>query len=398
MRKNGYIAIKDNVTGFSFANLGLFTGFAGGLVAAVYALVLLDILGSAAMVSLYSSIYNVFGLLIALSIGEVLRIFSKSKLFYASLLSVAIVFFMMGFGIKRETFIMLDLFSLIPLTFIGVLIPLFLADFAGRGGIAGLNGRYIFWMNSGWLFAPMIAMSIAAVAGLRPVFMVASLVYLLGLFLFKRYGIIEMDKKIPKITPRKSIRAVLRETKAYFRNRDYARAYIISFGHFAIRTIRGLYVPIVIIEAGFTKDILGLVLTAGIIPYIILAMPVGRLAKKYGKVFTKGGMAFGFIAYSLCSFLLYFTGGWTMLALFVIWQIPGAVQETLNDMTFFNVAKGNDRARFFGIFNTSKKLPRILTPLMAALFIVVFDTTSAVWLLSGVVGAMSAALLLWNKK
>ena len=385
------------MTGFSFANLGLFTGFGGGLVSAIYSLVLLEILGSATMVGLYSSVYNVAALIIALSFGELLRVFSKSKLFYASLVAIAAVYFMMGFGIKSQTFIMLDFFSIIPLVLIGVLIPLFMADFAGKGGIAALNGRYVLWMNAGWLFAPIIAMAIADITGLRSVFILASFTYLLALVLFRRYGIIEQDKKIPKITPRKTLRSVWRETKAYFRNKDYARVYMISFGNFALRTLRSLYVPIAIIEAGFTKDILGLVLTIGIIPYIIFSEPIGRLAKKYGKAATKSGMAFGFIVYSICSFLLFFASGWTMLLLFVLWHIPAAVQEPLNDPSFFNAAKAGDQARFFGIFNTSKKLPRIFAPLVAAGFIAAFQATGAVWLLAGIIGVLSATLLLGKK-
>jgi len=397
MKKSNYISIKDNVTGFSFANLGIFTGFGGGLVATVYSLVLLDILGSGAMVGLYSSIYNVFGFLVALFFGEFMRIISKSKLFYSSLLSVAIIFFMMGFDILPRTFITLDFFSLIPMTFIATLIPLFLAEFAGKNGIANLNGRYILWLNVGWLFAPVIAMMIADLAGLRSVFIFASFVYFLALFIFKRYGIIEIDKKIPKVTPKKTIRSICRETNSYFSNKAYARAYIVNFGFFALRTLRALYVPIVVFEAGFSKDTLGLILTIGIIPYIILAEPVGRLAKKYGQYMTNGGMAFGFIIYAICSFLAYFVGGSLMLCLFVIWQIPGAIKEALHDLVFFDVAKGNDKTRFFGIFNTSKNLPRIFTPLVATLFILMFGSTNAVWLLSGIIACASTVALLYKK-
>ena len=43
MARDKYISIGKNVSGFSFANLGLFTGFADGIYNAVYSLVLMDI-------------------------------------------------------------------------------------------------------------------------------------------------------------------------------------------------------------------------------------------------------------------------------------------------------------------------------------------------------------------
>ena len=393
-----YVSIKANVTGFSFANLGLFNGLGIGLVSAIYSLVLLEILGSATMVGLYSSVFNVFGLLIALTFGEVLRVFSKSKLLYVSLVAMIAVFFMMGFNIRAQTFIALDFFVLIPWTYVGALLPLFMADFAGKDGMAGLNGRYLTWMNVGALFAPMIAMSIADVTGLRSVFIVASFVYLLTLIMFRRYGIVELEKKIPKITPRKTFRSIWRETRIYFKKQDYVRAYIMTFGYFLVRTIRILFIPIVLIEYGFSKDVLGIVLTLGVIPYALLSEPIGRIARRFGPRITNIGMALGFISFSACAFLLYFTSGFWMLALLVLLQIPGAVLEALHDLTFFDVAKNSDKSRFFGIFNTSKKLPRIFAPLFAALFIVVFNATSAVWLFSGIVAILSACAVLWKNK
>ena len=43
MGREKYLSMRKNVTGFSFANLGLFTGFASSVVSAVYSLVLLGI-------------------------------------------------------------------------------------------------------------------------------------------------------------------------------------------------------------------------------------------------------------------------------------------------------------------------------------------------------------------
>ena len=53
MAKDRYISIGKKVNGFSFANLGFFTGFADGIYNAVYSLVILEIFKSSAIVGIY---------------------------------------------------------------------------------------------------------------------------------------------------------------------------------------------------------------------------------------------------------------------------------------------------------------------------------------------------------
>ena len=43
MAKDKYISGRGSISGFSFANLGIFTGFADGVYNAVYSLVILEI-------------------------------------------------------------------------------------------------------------------------------------------------------------------------------------------------------------------------------------------------------------------------------------------------------------------------------------------------------------------
>ena len=53
MAGDRYISFGKYVSGFSFANMGLFTGFADGIYNAVYSLVILEIFRSSAVVGLY---------------------------------------------------------------------------------------------------------------------------------------------------------------------------------------------------------------------------------------------------------------------------------------------------------------------------------------------------------
>jgi hypothetical protein len=255
------------------------------------------------------------------------------------------------------------------------------------------------WLNTGALFAPMIAVAVAGHYGLRSAFITSAAMYLAGWLLFKRYKIVQEDRKIPKLSPRRTVKSVWRETMRYFSYGRFVRAYAVNFGYYALKSLRLLYMPIIVIESGFSKDTLGLVLTLGILPYVILSEPIGRIAKKYGPIATKIGLAFGFLSFSVCSFALFFVDGVAMLSLFVLWQISGAFQEALHDLVFFDVAKKSEQSRFYGIFNTSTNLPKFITPLVAAAFIVAFGgATKAVWLAAGIMGILTTIVLLSGRK
>ena len=187
MGRESYISVGRKVNGFSFANLGLFTGFADGVYNAVYSLVILEIFRSSAIVGVYVAIYSVFCLIVALFANEILRVFSKARLFYFAMLMVAICYAMMSFSILPRTFVILDYATGFATTLIAVLIPLFMSDFSKNIGMARLNSRYHLWLNVGALFAPFVAVAIANNFDNRAAFFGSAVIYLLGWGMFKLF-------------------------------------------------------------------------------------------------------------------------------------------------------------------------------------------------------------------
>lgn len=390
-----YLSIKSKVNGFSFANLGIFKGFCDGIINAVWGLVLLGIFGNSATVGVYTSVYYAFYMIITLFSGELLKLSSKAKLMFTSMVVVSSCYFMMAFSIKPATFIALDFVSAVPQMLISSLISLFMADFADKNiGMERLNGRYTLWVNAGALCAPLLAMYIADLFGIRAPFFAVALINLLGLVYFYRFGIVQEDKKLPKIKAKKTIKSIMKTTLQYFKRKDLVRAYLINFGQYAIYSLRVLYVPIMVIEAGFSKDILGWVLTLGIIPYVLLAEPISRLAAKFG---AKNIVAIGFLSFAVFSFAATFTTGYALLGIFIAWQISGAMIEPLTDMFFFDAAKGKDREKYFGVFKTVNRLPRFIVPMIGAGFIWFFGATSSVWILTCGLAAAAGLYTLLKK-
>ena len=394
MARDKYLYVKNGVSGFSFANLGLFTGFADGIYNAVYSLVLMEIFANSAIVGVYVAIYAAFCMGVGLFANEILRRFSKVRVFYFVMLMLAVCYAMMSFSIRPSTFVILDYTTGIAITLVGVLIPLFMSDFSGKIGMARLNSRYHLWMNVGALFAPMIAVAVADQFNNRAAFFASALIYLAGWMAFKLFHVVQQDKKIKPVDPRKTVYALLKNAVAFFRRSGMARAYAVNFGYYSLRAMRYLYVPIVVIENGFSRDALGWVLTLGIIPYLILSDLMAGLVRRYGK---NKWLLIGFSSFAILSALATFVTGYPLLVIFVAWQISGALMESVHDLLFFDGTSRAEQTKFYGIFRTSVNLPNVIAPILGAACITAFGATSAVWVVTAVIGTISALLVVAKK-
>ena len=395
MAGDRYISFSRHVSGFSFANLGLFTGFADGIYNAVYSLVILEIFRSSAIVGLYVALYSAFCMFVGLFANEIFRRFSKVRVFYFVLLMLAAGYAMMSFSILPRTFITLDFTTGIAITLSQMLVPLFMADFAGKIGMARLNARYHLWLNIGALFAPVIAVTIATAWGNRSAFMASAIIYILAWLFFKWFHIVQADKEIKPVNPRRTFRALWRNARAFFAAPGMLRAYLINFGYYSLRAVRLLYVPIVVIENGFSKDTLGWILTLGIIPYIVLSEVMGRAVRKYGKNIW---LILGFATFAIFAAAASLVVGYPLLAIFVLWQFSGAFMEPVHDLMFFDNVKPGQQSRFYGVFRTSVYLPNFITPVLAAGCITFFGATSAVWFIPAVVGALTVGIIITPHK
>jgi MFS family permease len=394
MAKDKYISVRSSVSGFSFANLGIFTGFADGIYNAVYSLVILSIFQNSAIVGIYVAIYSVFCMITALFAHEIFRQFSKVKVFYFSLLMLVVCYAMMGFSVLPRTFIVLDYTSGFAITMTAMLIPLFMSDFAGNAGMARLNSRYHLWTNIGALFAPMLAVMVATKFGNRSAFFLSSAIYLGAWVFFKYFHLSQAQRQIKPVNPRRTVRALWRNAMAFFRTPGMLRAYTVNFGFYSLRAMRYLYVPIVVIENGFSKDTLGLVLTLGIIPYLLLSDVMARLVRKFGK---KIWLVLGFGSFAAFSVWATVATGFPVLVIFVLWQISGAFMEPVHDLLFFDNTPKNQQAKFYGVFRTSVNFPNVIAPIVGAACITIFGATAAVWLVTFAVGVLSVGVLMAKK-
>jgi len=404
MRREKYISINKNVNGFSFANLGLFTGFASSIVNAVYSLCLLGIFKlffneemASAAVGAYAAIYALFAVIVGLFATQILRWFTKTRLLYLTMFALGACYCMMSFSVKPSTFIMLDYVVNFGLTMLGILLPLFMSEFSRGIGMEKLNARRLLWENIGSLVAPVFAMSVVNYFGgnYRMPLLAAGMIYFSGLLFFKHFGIIQQDKILKPVNMRKTIRMLRISAISFFKKAGMLRAYVVNFGFYALRSMRLLYVPIIVIENGFSNETLGIILSIGVIPYIVMDLFIGKWIKKYG---VKIWMTIGFVSFAVFSLLAMMLNGIALLGIFVLWQISGAFMEACHDLLFFNGVQKREQAKYYGIFRTSVNFPSVVVPILGTISIAVFNATSAVWIITATVAVLSTIVLLSKHK
>ena len=400
MRREKYLSINSNVTGFSFANLGLFTGFASGIVHAVYSLVLLGIFKlflneemASAAVGAYAAIYAAFAVVVGIFSAQILHWFTKTRLLYTSMAALGACYCMMSFSVKPSTFIMLDYVVCFASTMFGILLPLFMSEFSHGIGMAKLNARKLLWENIGAFVAPLFAMTVVNYfdGNYRMPFLASGMIYFSGLLFFRHFGLVQQDKIIRPVNLKRTIRALRINAKSFFQKQGMIRAYVVNFGFYALRALRLLYVPIIVIENGFSNETLGVVLSIGIIPYIIMDSFIGKLIQKYG---VRIWMTIGFVSFAVFSMIAMIASGYTLLTVFVLWQISGAFMEASHDLLFFNGMPKQEQSRYYGIFRTSVNVPSVVVPVLGMIAIALFDATSAVWIITASVAVLST-LVLW---
>lgn len=402
LRKEKYLSLNKNITGYSFANLGLFTGFASGIVNAVYSLVLLGIFKlfldtemASAAVGIYAAIYAAFAVVIGVFSVEILHWFTKTRLLYITMAALGACYCMMSFSVKPSTFIVLDYVACFASTMFGILLPLFMSEFSRGVGMAKINARRLLWENVGAFIAPMFAMWVVVFFNdnYRMPFLAAGMIYFFGLLFFKHFGIVQQDKVLKPLKLQKTVRALRINAKSFFNKQGMLRAYVVNFGFYALRAMRLLYVPIIVIENGFSNETLGIVLSIGIIPYIIVDLFIGKLIQKYG---VKIWMTMGFVSFAIFSFIALFVNGYALLAVFVLWQISGAFMESAHDLLFFDDMPRRDQPKYYGVFRTSVNVPSVIIPILGTIAIAIFDATSAVWIITATVAILST-IVLWSK-
>ncbi|NND03724.1 MAG: MFS transporter [Acidimicrobiia bacterium] len=318
---------------------------------------------------------------------EVFEKRSKVAVGAAALIGMALLLIAMSIVNELWAFAAFDVPRSIGFILLTVVLGLLVRDHVEAADLAVEEGRFYLFSNLGWLIGPVGAGYVARFAGTDAVFVVIAAVFGIALLYLWR---LHLDSH-PALLGRPELgshREAVRALIAFLRNPQLRRVFVLSLGLEVWWIISSIYIPLAVIDEGFGPDVVGWVVTGGVVPLVLMEVWVGKLAKRNG---TGRYLTLGFLilAAGAVSFVVFGFNAYLLLFLFAAVNVGAAFVEPLTDTYFFAVATGSDGDRYFGIFNGAAPMAALIGPLFAAVFFSVGLGLNGVWIMAA---AMMAAV------
>jgi MFS family permease len=208
----------------------------------------------------------------------------------------------------------------------------------------------------------LIAGYLLKVYGPKNIFFIGSLLVLTSFILMKMFRIKD-NRKSKKIETN-----IFKIVKEFFSNKNRTLSYIISTSVTIWWALIFIYLPIHIVEGGYNELLVGIFLSAVIIPLILLEYKFGKIGGKKGfkKLFFSG-----FIILGLISIACFFVSNiYLLLGLLILASVGIAMIEPTSEAYFFDLIGENQRDKYYGVYNTGVDIGYFIGTLPASLILI----------------------------
>ncbi len=278
------------------------------------------------------------------------------------------------------------LFFIINALIIWALFDVLLEEFSRESETGRIRGLGLTLMNLGVLLAPLASTLVLEEYSFSGVFLLTLVFYCL-LFLFCLVAFRDIPKQVlPRVSFWHAL-SVMRVRPALW------HAYILSFALYFFYAVMIIYMPLYLLEQGFSWPEIGTMFTIMLLPFLFVEYPLGYLADKKRNERTVLLLALtisvvttiGVALLSGSSFLV-----WTLL-LFVS-RIGIAGLEVLKDTYFYRHVRANE-VDVIALFRTSLPLASIVATGVASGLLAILPFSSIFYATAGVLGVAFVSTL-----
>ena len=349
-------------------------GFASALLSYVVSSYLKEVLGTDNIGVVYIITYLIV-LLLLLNLHKVVRVSGKSFVLQLSLILkiISVVgLLLMPMSIVGIWFLVLYIISgIMAWTSLDGILESFSDD--RRSG--RIRGAHLAIINAGFLMGPLLSSQILEKYGFSGLFVTSLLVYSL-IFIIAMINIRKTNHKFKKDI---NISNLL---KKVFRRKNIMKVYYISFTLEFFYALMVIYVPLYLLDKGFSWDQLGMAFTIMLVPFVLIQYPMGIIADK--KTGEKEFLLFSFFILGISTLIFYFTHSsnilvWTTILL--LGRIGAALVEILRESYFYKRIDGND-VDVIDFFRTAKPVAYIVAASLSTILLVFFSVKSIFLLVS----------------
>ncbi len=253
-------------------------------------------------------------------------------------------------------------------TLIAFCLDIFIEHFGNPETVGKTRGMYLTITNLAWFISPLITGYLIVREGgyiaIYAMAFVATAIMIIGLF----FSVTTFKDKIYNKTP------FLKTYKFLKTNRHIKSITIINFILQFFFAVMVVYTPIYLVgHMGLTWNKIGVIFTFMLLPFVILALPIGILVDKYH--FKKRNLlTTGIIITALATACITFTNTtnifWWALILFLT-RVGASIIETVSEIYFFTHVKEEDSA-LLSVFRDMSPIGYIVGTLFGTAFLSFF--------------------------
>ncbi|MEK7672712.1 MAG: MFS transporter [Patescibacteria group bacterium] len=283
---------------------------------------------------------------------------AKTSLLFLAFISIALIFVTQSHSLLALAILRIC-FDVIVLITLGV----FVRDFAKSKNLGKEEGLYYRYNNTGILIGVLLGGFLASNFGFELVFILSATAFLYAYFYLQNEHILENNPAIiNKKTPEKI--KILQNIKEFFKNKERAKAYVLTIGQIIWAGFKYLYIPLYVLRSGYVASMAGLILALEMLPMIFLEIKAGEYADKHG---IKKLMAYGFL-FIAALFIMVFFSPWPLVN-FALLSLGGfgiAMIEPLEKSHLFKHLPKENEDSLYSIYMTAHPIGYLLAPLMGA--------------------------------
>ncbi|MGW8185397.1 MAG: MFS transporter [Candidatus Moraniibacteriota bacterium] len=371
-----HIEKKDNKKLFFIDVVSFLMGFAAALFAYIISSYFKEVLGTDNVGVVYFIAY-VIVLILLLNMHKLVYVFGKSFILHIALLLKIVAVF----GLLMVPISYLGIGFLILYTIAGTLswsvLSLIMESFSVDNESGRIRGAHLSISNAGFLLGPLLSAQLLEKYNFEGVFFVSLIVYIF-IFIF---SLVYIRRTNHRFKQKVKVAELL---KKVFKRKNIMKIYYVSFVLEFFYALMVIYVPIYMLERGFTWDQLGVAFTIMLIPFVFVQYPAGLIADK--KTGEKEILLFSFFILGISTLLFYFADSgdiivWTTILL--LGRIGAALIEILRESYFFKRIDGND-VDIVDFFGTSKPVAYIVATACSSVLLI-FSSISSIFILVAIV-------------
>lgn len=335
------------------------------------------------IVSVVYTLASLLSITLVLSAPRILRVLGNRKTIITTLILSASLLISLGlFSGKIVLLLFVLYFSLNAVVLYGL--DIFLEHYSKEAQTGNIRGLYLTLSNIGWVAAPIISGILGTRFGFKSLYVLASVVVLITMFIIW----VTQKKFIDKHYKKSHLEDGFKTLRTNSNIRTITVINLVLQMFFVMMVIYSpLYLTTVV---GFSWKTLGILLSIMLVPFVIFPYPAGYIADKYlgekelliGGFLIAAGATIFFAQVSTTSFLFF------AIILFTS-RIGASIIEAMAESYFFKQVTDNDSSAI-SMYRNMLPLAYTVGPLLGALFFslgsytLVFSLTAGMLVLAAI--------------